>query len=224
MIEIKNINKKYSKSLVLNNISFKIKKGDCIGIVGKNGAGKSTLLSILAGTNKEDSGEFIINNKNVFKNKKMFRTLIGYVPQENPLISELTVLDNLKLWYCDSILGLKKELDDGILSFLDLAPMLNKKVKNLSGGMKKRVSIGIALAGHPPILILDEPGTALDPACKHDIIKYLAHYLDIGGTILISTHDEMEIKMCNRLFLMKDSLLTEISPSTDMDNLIKLIQ
>ena len=77
MIEIKNISKKYGKTLILDNISFNIEKGDCIGIVGRNGVGKSTLLSILSGTGKPDSGEFIINNKNVFQNKKMFRTLIG---------------------------------------------------------------------------------------------------------------------------------------------------
>lgn len=224
MIEIKNISKKYGKTLILDNISFNIEKGDCIGIVGRNGAGKSTLLSILSGTGKPDSGEFIINNKNVFQNKKMFRTLIGYVPQENPLINELSVLDNLKLWYCNSRLGLKKELEDGILSYLDINSMLKKKVENLSGGMKKRLSIGIALAGHPPILILDEPGTALDPACKDDIKKYLNHYLDIGGTIIISTHDEMEISMCNRLLLMKDTKLTEIPESTDISSLIKLIR
>ena len=88
MIEIKNISKKYGRTLILDNISFNIEKGDCIGVVGRNGAGKSTLLSILSGTGKPDSGEFIINNKNIFQNKKMFRTLIGYVPQENPLIND----------------------------------------------------------------------------------------------------------------------------------------
>lgn len=210
MIEVKNICKKYGRKSIINNISFTINKGDCVGIVGANGSGKSTLLSILAGTLKADSGEFIINGKNVFKHHDIIRKLIGYVPQDNPLINELSVLDNLKLWYCNSTVGLKKELEDGILKYLGLDSMLKIQAGKLSGGMKKRLSIGIALAEHPPILILDEPETALDIVCKRDINQYLNHYLETGGTVIITTHDENEISLCNRIYLMKNHSLNEV--------------
>lgn len=210
MIEIKNISKKYGRTVILDNISFNIEKGDCIGIVGENGSGKSTLLSILAGTLKADSGELIINGKNAFKNHGIMKNLIGYVPQENPLIDELTVLDNLKLWYCNSKTGLKEELENGVLKALELNSVLKKEVQKLSGGMKKRLSIGIALAGHPPILILDEPEAALDINCRRDIHHYLADYIAKGGTILITSHNEKEISLCNKIFLMNSHHLKEL--------------
>lgn len=212
MIEVLNICKKYGKHCILDDVSFTIHKGDCIGIIGANGSGKSTLLSILSGALKADSGQFLINGKNAFRHSELLHNLIGYVPQENPLINELTVLDNLRLWYCNSPVGLKKELEEGVLKNLALEKILKKEAGKLSGGMKKRVSIGIALSGHPPILILDEPGTALDIPCKHDINRYLAHYLEIGGTILITTHDKDEIALCNRIFLMENHSLKPISP------------
>ncbi len=224
MIEVKNISKKYGKTHILNDISFNIEKGDCIGIIGANGKGKSTLLSILAGTVRPDCGEFIINNKNAFRHKHLISELIGYCPQDNPLINELTVLDNLKLWYCNSKVGLDKELDEGVLHYLNIDKMLKKTVKQLSGGMKKRLSIGIAMANHPPILILDEPGTALDMACKDDINRYLRHYLDIGGTVIISTHDENEIKLCNRLLFLQNQMIKEISAGITPDELITMIK
>lgn len=209
MIEVNNICKRYGRRTILNNVSFTINKGDCIGIIGTNGSGKSTLLSILSGTLKADSGEFIINGKNALKHPDIIRRLIGYVPQDNPLINELSVLDNLKLWYCNSAIGLKKELEDGILKYLGLDSILKMQAGKLSGGMKKRLSIGIALAEHPPILILDEPEAALDIVCKRDINRYLNHYLETGGTVIITTHDENEISLCNRVYLMKDQSLTK---------------
>lgn len=224
MIEVKNINKKYGRSIILDNISFEINKGDCVGILGGNGAGKSTLLSILAGTIKANSGEFIINGKNALKDNKIIRELIGYCPQDNPLIEELTVLDNLKLWYCNSVVGLDEELENGVLNRLDVHKMLRKNVKALSGGMKKRLSLSIALANHPPILILDEPGTALDLACKKDINDYIKHYLSLGGTVIISTHDEAEIRLCNKLFIMNNGSLKIINPDTSIDEVTSIIK
>lgn len=209
MIEIKNICKKYGRRTILNNISLNVNKGDCIGIVGANGSGKSTFLSILSGTLKADSGELIINGKNAFKHPDIIRRLIGYVPQDNPLINELSVLDNLKLWYCNSVIGLKKELEDGILKYLGLDTMLKMRAGKLSGGMKKRLSIGIALAQHPPILILDEPEAALDIVCRNDINRYLSHYIETGGTVIITTHNENEISLCSKVYLMKDQSLTK---------------
>ncbi len=139
---------------------------------------------------------------------EVIRKMTGYVPQENPLIPELTVYDNLRLWYPDRKL-LQQELEQGFLSLLGVGEFSEKQVSRLSGGMKKRVSIGIAMAGMPPVLLLDEPSAALDLVCKEDIRKYLQVYLERKGTVVITTHEESELDLCSKLYVMKDGRLKE---------------
>ncbi len=193
MISVSNIHKKYKKSVVLNDISFSAKAGECIGILGENGSGKSTLLSIMAGTLSADSGSVIIEKGHS----------CGYVPQDNPLIPELSVKDNLKLWYGNEIPPLIDEL--GISEFI------NKNVNQLSGGMKKRLSIAVAMAEHPDILLLDEPSAALDLPCKQIIRDYLENFCKNGGTVIIATHDEMELEICSRLLVISKGACKTIS-------------
>ena len=212
MIMIKNVEKHYGRNNVLKKINLEIHPGDCIGIVGANGSGKTTLLSILAGAIKADNGSFHINDDEVFSNPRLFSKLIGYVPQENPLIEELTVFDNLILWYCDIPEKLKKDLkEDGILTRFGVDKMIKTKVSKLSGGMKKRVSIGCALAKNPPILILDEPGAALDFVLKGEIIAYMKDYMKQGGTIFLTSHEQGELSVCNRMFFIKNGTSEEIT-------------
>lgn len=109
MIEIKQIQKKYKKKAVLTDINLDVQEGSCVGILGGNGSGKSTLLSILAGVQKADNGSFLWGGADLFKNEKIREEILGYVPQGNPLMEELTAWDNLRLWYEKD--ELKKELD-----------------------------------------------------------------------------------------------------------------
>ncbi len=212
MIEITSIQKSYHKKKILEDVTIKVQEGECVGIVGCNGCGKTTLLSILAGAIKADKGSFHINDDEVFSNPRLFSKLIGYVPQENPLIEELTVFDNLKLWYCDIPEKLKKDLkEDGILTRFGVDKMIKTKVSKLSGGMKKRVSIGCALAKNPPILILDEPGAALDFVLKGEIIAYMKDYMKQGGTIFLTSHEQGELSVCNRMFFIKNGTSEEIT-------------
>ena len=102
LIEVKSVAKKYGRHEVLKDVSFYANTGECVGIVGANGCGKSTLLKILSGSIKPDSGSLIYDGADPLKNVKIFERLIGYVPQENPLMTQLSVMDNLKFWYCDS--------------------------------------------------------------------------------------------------------------------------
>ena len=108
MIELKNINKSYGKHQVLKNLNLSVDEGRIVGILGENGSGKSTLLSILAGLQQPNSGYFTIDGKDLLKNSKLRNELVAYVPQENPLIQELTALDNLRMWYDKE--ALKKEI------------------------------------------------------------------------------------------------------------------
>lgn len=188
------------KKKVLTDINLTAYGGECIGILGANGCGKSTLLSILAGIQKPDSGVCLINGQDTLND-------VGYVPQECPLMEELNALDNLKLWYCDSPLSLEEELANGFLAMLGIPDFLKVTVRNMSGGMKKRLSIGCALASDPSILLLDEPGAALDLICKERIEVYLKRYRQMGNIILLATHEEREIALCDRHFILKNGVL-----------------
>lgn len=217
MITVTDITSSYGRKKILNGVSFEALRGDCVGIVGANGCGKSTLLSILAGTLKPKSGSVLYYDREAWKDNgsgrmrgslEVIRKMTGYVPQENPLIPELTVYDNLRLWYPDRKL-LQQELEQGFLSLLGVGEFSEKQVSRLSGGMKKRVSIGIAMAGMPPVLLLDEPSATLDLVCKEDIRKYLQVYLERKGTVVITTHEESELDLCSKLYVMKDGRLKE---------------
>ena len=209
MIEIENLTSAYGKKKVLQGISLNAERGECIGIVGPNGCGKSTLLSVMAGVLKPLSGRLYYYGKNALENRVVFQKMTGYVPQENPLMPELSVYDNLRLWYPDKE-ELAKELEEGFLQILGIPSFLKVPVSKLSGGMKKRVSIGIALSGMPPVLILDEPSAALDLVCKEDIRRYLQIYLERKGTVVITTHEESELSLCGSLYVMKDVKLAEV--------------
>ncbi len=208
---------------ILNEVSFQAGEGQCIGIVGANGTGKTTLLSILAGVHKPLSGKLLYKEKDLFQreNQKDLKKVCGYIPQENPLIEELSVLDNLKLWYTDKK-RIMQEMEQGVLADFRFEEYLNFPVNKLSGGMKKRVSIACAIADDPDILIMDEPTAALDMLCKHDVMEYIEKSKKSGKIIIFSTHDETEIKICDKLYVLRAGKLGEVSTNLDSAELIKL--
>ncbi len=215
---VNGIKKEYSKKQILKEISFEISFNQCIGILGVNGSGKSTLLSILSGVQKADGGEFTYDGEDLFKNAKKRSELIGYVPQGTPLIEELTAKDNLLLWYTPK--ALKKELESGVLSMLGISDFLNKKVSTLSGGMKKRLSIGCSMVGHPQILLLDEPSAAIDFVCKKNIADYIAAFKSGGGAVVIATHDVSELEWCDKVYLLKDGVLCGYDYDNNVERLV----
>ena len=230
MITVADIASSYGRKRILKGASFTAQKGECIGIVGANGCGKSTLLSILAGTLKPKSGAVIYGGRTAWtdagarrmkRDPEVIRRMTGYVPQENPLIPELSVYDNLRLWYPDKSV-LRQELSQGFLSLLGIGEFVNKQVNKLSGGMKKRVSIGIAMSDMPPILLLDEPSAALDLICKEDIRMYLQTYLQRGGTVVITTHEESELALCSKIYVMKNGVLNTVDNRLRGGALVKM--
>lgn len=211
IIEVENIQKSYHKKPVLKGVSFYAMPGECIGIVGANGCGKSTLLNILAGGIKADNGSILYSGQNPLKSRRIFSDYIGFVPQENPLMSHLSVYDNLMFWYCDSKKNVDEDLSCGIAARFGLNSYRNYDVSSLSGGMKKRLSIACALAKEPPILILDEPGASLDIVCKEDIKNYLSSYLSLGNTVVITSHETGELSLCDRIYLLQNGVLAELA-------------
>ena len=204
MIKVENIKKKYGKKTVLSEISFEAVSGEIIAIIGKNGCGKSTLLQVIAGCLKKDAGSLNYYGQDA-SNVAVYRKYTGYVPQDNPFMEQLSVKDNLKLWKK----GTKQQLDAAIKEF-ELEEILGQSVASLSGGMKRRLAIACALMNHPPVILLDEPTTALDFAHKDKIKSMLLKHKESGGIVIVATHDEDEIQYADRVFLMQDGRLAEV--------------
>lgn len=205
MLEVSDIRKSYGKKQILSDINFSAKSGELVTIVGRNGCGKTTLMQIMAGIEKPDSGRLIYFGHDPLKERKAFRQYCGYAPQELPLMEELTVKDNLKLWGVQ-----RSEAYERIVQTFQLAEMMKMQVSKLSGGMKRRLSIACAAAKWPPILLLDEPVTALDLYYKDSIEKWLQMYKKMNGIIIMTTHDEKEILNSDRCLLMKQGRLVEV--------------
>lgn len=218
-IQLRHIQKNYRKKQVLTDVCLQAESGTCIGILGTNGSGKSTLLSILAGVLARDNGEFLCDGEDLFRDSRRRASLVGYVPQGTPLLEELSAKDNLLLWYDKATM--KKELENGVLKMLGIGDFLKVPVRKMSGGMKKRLSIGCAVAKRPPILLLDEPTAALDLVCKEDISKYLTRYKNAGGILLLTTHDSVELSLCDRLYILKNGVLQPYTHDGDLATLVK---
>ena len=221
MLEAEGICKAYGRRRILENLDLRADAGECVGILGSNGCGKTTLLSILAGAQRPDKGRILLGGQDTAGRPEVFSRQAAYVPQENPLMEELSVRDNLLLWHRGSRKELERDLAEGPAAMLGVSSMLRQRAGHLSGGMKKRVSIGCALAAHPPILILDEPSAALDLICKEDIRGYLKWFQKNGGTILITTHEEAELDLCNRLYILRKGKLREENPALRGERLVQ---
>jgi len=219
--EIRNIKKSYGKKTPLTDVSFTVSPSQCIGILGKNGSGKSTLLSILAGVQKCDGGEFLLCGSNLFRDVKKLADTVGYVPQGTPLLEELSAKDNLLLWYDRKTL--EKELNDGVLKMLGIDEFIKVPVKKMSGGMKKRLSIGCSVAKRPSLLLLDEPCAALDLVGKQGINQYLADFKASGGSLVLATHDESELALCDVIYILKNGQLTKYDYDGDIDRLARML-
>lgn len=205
MLEVSHLSFSYRRKKVLTDISFTAKEGDFIGIIGKNGCGKSTLLSILAGVRKAASGTVTLDGAPLFLKRQAPSLTVGYVPQLNPLLSELSVWDNLRLWRKTDAAGeadQQKLYDEMLLTALFKTP-----VAKLSEGMKKRVSIASVLQNKPKLLVMDESSAALDLPCKEIIHRQLQAFTQNGGILLFTTHEEAEFALCSSLYILKDGVL-----------------
>ena len=220
MLEISGICKSYRRQVILEGVELTVEPGDCVGIVGYNGCGKTTLLSIISGALKADKGSIVFNGRQAVGRPRVFAEEAAYVPQENPLMEELTVRDNLLLWYRGSRKGMEEDLKNGAAAMLGVDKMLNRTAGKLSGGMKKRVSIACALSNHAPVLIMDEPGAALDLECKELIRNYLREYMAGGGAVVLTSHELAELALCTQMHVLRQGRLTKIENGLSANELI----
>ena len=210
MIYLKNVNKYYGKTKVLDNISFEINNKDIFGIVGHSGAGKSTLLRCLNGLEEFDDGEINILGKNLkdlsSKNIRILRKDVSMVFQYFNLMERSNVFENiafpLKIWGYDKTSINNRVLE--LLEIIELKDKINEYPKNLSGGQKQRIGIARALALNPKILLCDEATSALDPKTTKSILELLLKInYDMGITIVMVTHQMEVVKsICNRMLLL----------------------
>lgn len=196
-ILVQGISKAYGKKQILQEISLQAARGEQIAIIGRNGCGKTTLLEILAGVLRPDQGKMIYFGQDMRRQKNAFSARCGYLPQDNPLLEELSVQDNLSLWRGKG--GLP---DAELMEQLELAELLKTPVHKLSGGMKRRVAIACAAVLHPPLLLLDEPTTSLDSFYRESIHTYMKKYREAGGIVLVATHDEQEMQQSSSCLRM----------------------
>ena len=218
-LQVENIKKQYGPKLVLKGASFEAAPGDCVGILGTNGSGKSTLLRVIAGVLKPNGGRCLWKGEDLLKNPSLRAQTVAYVPQGTPLIEELSALDNLRLWYEPK--ALEKSLEEGVLRQLGVHEFLKVGASRLSGGMRKRLSIGCAIAQSPDVLLLDEPTAALDLVCKERILDYFESFRKAGGLLVLVTHDQWELSTCSKLYMINDGRLEPYVYGGDLRGLIR---
>jgi len=190
LLEIKSVSKVYRNysTKAVDNISLKIQKGEIFGLLGPNGAGKTSLISMICGLSKPSSGKIFVDKFDVQTNFLKARNLIGLVPQELPLELFQTVFSSLR--FSRGLFG--KKADDQylirLLKDLSLIEKKNEIMKNLSGGMKRRVLIAKALSHEPKLLFLDEPTAGVDVELRKRLWAYIAELKNRGMTVVLTTH------------------------------------
>ncbi|MGE0078415.1 MAG: gliding motility-associated ABC transporter ATP-binding subunit GldA [Bacteroidales bacterium] len=202
-INVLNISKHYNEQKALDSVSFSIPTGEVIGLLGPNGAGKSTLMKIITGYIKQTDGIVEVNGYNTLSSDFDFRSLIGYLPENNPLYVDMYVKEYL-LWVA-SVYKLGRQSDKRVRELIDTTGIgyeQNKKIGSLSKGYRQRVGLAQALIHNPQVLILDEPTSGLDP---NQIIEIRNLISEIGHdkTVILSTHIMQEVEaICKRIIII----------------------
>ena len=214
MIEARGLSKLYGSYRALDRVSFEVRKGEVVGFLGPNGAGKSTTMRILTCFLSATAGSARVHGLDVFDDPLEVRKKIGYLPQRAPLYGEMTVWDYLK--FCAEMRGLEdstfRSRMKRIVEVCGLARVLGKDIRTLSHGYRQRVGLGQALVHDPPILILDEPTSDLDPNEKAEVIRYIQE-IGKNRTVLLSTHNLAEVEAaCARAIIVSKGRVVADGP------------
>ncbi|MGB9761556.1 MAG: ABC transporter ATP-binding protein [Caldimicrobium thiodismutans] len=216
-LEIKDLKKNYGARKALKGISFQIFKGELFSLLGPNGAGKTTTLRIISGLTTPTSGNIYIFGKDLFEDELWAKRRIGLVPQQINLDLELTVEENLfihGLLFKMSLKEIKEKIEE-LLEMADLSERRESKVKELSGGLRRRLLIVRALMHSPELLLLDEPTVGLDPHIRRKIWSFIKNIQAKGTTILLTTHymEEAETLSDRVAFINKGEIVAIDTPS-----------
>ncbi|GAB3545811.1 ATP-binding cassette domain-containing protein [Noviherbaspirillum agri] len=206
ILSVVGLRKSYGKgarrTVVVDGLSFSLRRGECYGLLGPNGAGKTTTLRLCLGLTAPDDGQITLVGQSVPANARAARLRVGVVPQADNLDPDFTVVENLLVF--GRYFGMRDhEIEARIPALLEFASLSAKKdarIGELSGGMKRRLTLARALVNDPDLIFMDEPTTGLDPQARHLIWDRLKTLLGQGKTIVLTTHfmDEAE-RLCDRL-------------------------
>ena len=204
MIEVNNISKSYNEVLAVDQVSFSINKGEVLGLLGHNGAGKTTIMKMLTGFLSPDTGSINISNMSVSTNTLDIQKIIGYLPENCPVWSEMSIIE-----YLDFQLSLKniygenkKKLINDAIDRTNIRDRVFDSISSLSRGYRQRVGVAQAIMHNPEVIILDEPTNGLDPTqilSMRDLIKELS----TSSTVILSTHVLQEVEaVCDRVIII----------------------
>ena len=202
-ISVEHVSKTYGSQQALNDVSFTVNSGEIVGLIGPNGAGKSTLMKIICALLTPASGEVKLNGARITGESTGIRKLLGYLPENNPLYSDMYVREYLL--YVSGLYSLGKKSNDRVkevIRLTGLEPEMQKKIGVLSKGYRQRVGLAQAIIHNPEILILDEPTTGLDP---NQIVEIRNLISDLGKqkTVILSTHIMQEVEaICKRVIII----------------------
>ncbi|WP_426593877.1 ABC transporter ATP-binding protein [Cellulomonas sp. McL0617] len=217
VISASGLTKRFGDFTAVDGIDFEVPAGEAFGLLGPNGAGKSTTMRMIGAVSARTSGDLRVLGRDPDTHGPEIRSLLGVVPQEDNLDTELKVRDNLIVYgrYFGIPRATCRARADELLTFAQLEDKRDAKVDDLSGGMKRRLTIARALINEPRILMLDEPTTGLDPQARHVLWDRLFRLKERGTTLVLTTHymDEAE-QLCDRLVVVdKGRIMAEGSPA-----------
>ncbi|MEC5394472.1 ABC transporter ATP-binding protein [Bergeyella sp. RCAD1439] len=209
-LEIINLTKTFGEQTALDQINLSLEKNEIVGLLGPNGAGKSTLMKSIVGALKIDQGEIIFNGKNIEENPLECKKNMGFLPENNPLYTDMYVTEALR--FVANLHQITPAKIPLLLETVGLTPESGKKIKHLSKGYKQRVGLAQAILHEPDLLILDEPTNGLDP---NQIVEIRNVIKTIGKekTVLLSTHLMQEVEaLCSRVILINKGRIIQNAP------------
>ena len=205
MLQVSQLTRRYGAMLAVNNVSFTIKPGEIVGLLGHNGAGKTTIMKMLTGYLDADSGSISLNGFDMAVDRAAIQAQIGYLPESLPLYPDMTVADYLD--YAATLKGLSGSAKTAAIRYAiaatDIAAKLLAPIATLSRGFKQRVGVAQAILTRPKLLILDEPTNGLDPA-QTEAMRNLIRELAKDATVILSTHIMQEVDaLCSQVLMLR---------------------
>jgi ABC-type multidrug transport system ATPase subunit len=215
-LDAQNLSKSADGMKILSDISLSIHPGEFVSLLGPSGAGKSTLLNALNGFRPADQGRVLLNGTNLYEQFDRFRSLLGYVPQDDVVHTSLSVLKALK--YSALLRFPRAKAKDAeqrareVIRTLGLEAQAKTKVRKLSGGQRKRVSLGIELLTSPPLLFLDEPTSGLDPGLEERMMQLFHKLSREGRTVILTTHIMESLRLLDLVAILNTGWLVFYGP------------
>lgn len=224
MLEVIDLSKRYKTKFATKNVNLFIEQGEIIGLLGPNGAGKSTTISMISTLIPPTSGDVRFKSKSVINNPQMIRSALGVVPQEIALYEELTARENLQFFgriYHFRGKKLKTRVEE-VLELIGLTERKNDLVKTFSGGMKRRLNIGVALMHKPELIIMDEPTVGIDPQSRNYILETVKKMNnEFGTTVLYTSHYMEEVEyLCDQIYIMDQGEIIASGTKDELKNIL----